>query len=283
TAALLLAFAIAAGVDVVRVGDDIERMNTVFKFSNQAWHLFALGSAYAAWYVWDALGSREESWQPEFGRRWAGPNRYQALAGTVAGLLVLAGSIFLWSGTRERQDERFHDTGFTLDGLAYLQHDPQIPAGLYANLPNDTGQPITLTDDLPMIEWLRNNVEGTPVIVEAPGTLYTWGNRVAINTGLPAVIGWDNHQRQQRTDYAHLIDQRRQDTTAFYTASNTTEAGLYLRQYNVRYVIVGTIERAYYPAGALAKFDAMPALEAVFRDGSAVVYEVDPAKLPVPE
>ncbi|WBL36495.1 DUF2298 domain-containing protein [Tepidiforma flava] len=55
---LALAVAIAAGVDVVTLKNDIVRMNTVFKFSLQAWHLFALGGGYAGWYAVRGLVER---------------------------------------------------------------------------------------------------------------------------------------------------------------------------------------------------------------------------------
>ena len=51
TALLFGGVLVAAAVDLVTVKDDIGRMNTVFKFSLQAWHLFALGSSFAAVYV----------------------------------------------------------------------------------------------------------------------------------------------------------------------------------------------------------------------------------------
>ncbi|HNM79046.1 MAG TPA: DUF2298 domain-containing protein, partial [Tepidiformaceae bacterium] len=57
TALFAIAFAVAVGVDIITLNNDIERMNTVFKFSLQAWQLFALASGYAAWYAGTALWS----------------------------------------------------------------------------------------------------------------------------------------------------------------------------------------------------------------------------------
>ena len=60
------------------------------------------------------------------------------------------------------------------------------------------GITLEFATDRPGIEWLRDNVNGAPVVVEAQWDLYTWANRVSIYTGLPTILGWDWHQTQQR-------------------------------------------------------------------------------------
>src|SRR5690606_36511348 len=148
TAAFIAAFGIAAGVDVVTLNNDIVRMNTVFKFSLQAWQFFAIGGAYATWYVgralWDVRG-----WRPSSRLS----NRGLAMA-TTAGiaLFFLGSAIFLWSGTRARQDARFGDTAMTLDGFAFFEH---------RTFREDLGSPdaaddvdLVLADDRPLVEWL---------------------------------------------------------------------------------------------------------------------------------
>src|SRR6185437_6258589 len=214
TAMFALAFGISAGVDVVTLRNDIVRMNTVFKFGLQAWQFFALGSAFATWYVGRAL------WQTRGWHSRVRPNRKIAAILTTAtiAVLFLCSSIFLISGTRARQDTRFGSTSPTLNGLAFMQN------AVYSD---DLGQQdptkdvtIPLKDDMPLIEWLRSNVQGSPVIVEAVGPLYHWTGRISEYTGLPAVIGWDWHQIQQRTDYTNLVDQRRTDTDQFYKTTD---------------------------------------------------------------
>lgn len=264
------ALAIAAGVDVVTLKNDIVRMNTVFKFSLQAWHLFALASGYAAWYVVRGILERMRG-APRAGRA-AGGLVLAALAG-----IVLASSLFLVSGTRARQQARFGDTPLTLNGFAFFQH------GVFTEPRADgtTADDVTfrLDEDLPLIQWLRRNVEGSPVIVEAVGPLYRWTGRISEYTGLPAVIGWDWHQIQQRTDYAPLVQQRRTEVQRFYTDPSTDFAERFLRKYNVQYVIVGTEERVHGTEPGLAKLAAIPALSEVFRDGPNVIYRVDQARL----
>lgn len=268
-----LAFAIAAGVDVVTVKNDIERMNTVFKFSLQAWQLLAVAGAYGAWYVtgylWEARGWRA---RPRPGR--AAAAILAACAGVV---LLLAASVFVIEGTPARQRARFADLPRGLDGLAYMD------AGIFVE---DRGTPnqaddvtIRLADDEPLIRWLRENVEGSPVIVEAVGPLYHWTGRISVNTGLPTVIGWDWHQVQQRWDYSGLVNERRVETQRFFTDADAASAERFLRKYAVEYVVVGTEERAFGSEAGLARFGQMPALEEVFRSGENVIYRVDQARL----
>ncbi|MBK6320080.1 MAG: phospholipid carrier-dependent glycosyltransferase [Dehalococcoidia bacterium] len=267
TAMFALGFGVAVGVDLVTLKGDIERMNTVFKFGMQAWQLFALASGYAAWYIgaalWEVRGWR---FRPKAGRAVAGLG-----TATILGALWLGASLFLISGTAARQDARFRETGPTLDGFAFL------PGAVFVesvdnNPPADT--PIVLEEDRPLIEWLRNNVEGSPVIVEAVGPLYRWTGRISEYTGLPAVIGWDWHQVQQRTDYSEQIQKRRFETEQFYRVPDQAYAMSYLEKYNVRYVVVGAEERFHGSDVGIAKFAQMPGLEEVFRSGNDAIYRV---------
>ena len=76
-----------------------------------------------------------------------------------------------------------------LNGMDYMK------AAIY----HDRDRELPLVYDRQAIEWLRENMEGSPVILEGNAPLYHWGSRVSIYTGLPTVIGWDWHQKQQRS------------------------------------------------------------------------------------
>jgi YYY domain-containing protein len=267
TAIYALGFGVAIGVDIVTLNGDIERMNTVFKFSLQAWQLLALASAYAAWYSGGALWS-VRGWRPS-----PMPNRKTAAfaaTGAVAALM-LGASLFLYSGTAARQDARFRETGLTLDGFAFLPD-----AVFVESIDNQPAAdvPIRLEDDKPLIDYLRNEVEGSPVIVEAVGGLYRWTGRMSWYTGLPAVIGWEWHQIQQRMDYTDQIQRRRFDTEQFYKTPDAGFASSYLSRYNVRYVVVGGEERFHGTPAGIQKFATMPQLEEVFRSGEDRIYRV---------
>src|SRR5262249_27434832 len=95
---------------------------------------------------------------------------------------------------------------------------PASPPGLngmdYMNAATyyDRDKPLPLKFDRDAIDWLRENVDGSPVILEGNAPLYHWGSRISIYTGLPTVIGWDWHQKQQRSIIDGAIIDRRIDT-----------------------------------------------------------------------
>ena len=60
------------------------------------------------------------------------------------------------------------------------------------------GQRLVLNEDYRAIRWMQDHIKGSPVIVEANCPEYRWCTRFTIYTGLPGVVGWNFHQRQQR-------------------------------------------------------------------------------------
>ena len=63
----------------------------------------------------------------------------------------------------------------------------------------------------------------------------------------------------------------------FYTTADPAEAAAFLKKYNVKYVIVGQLERAFYVPEGIAKFERMAQaglLKPVFTVGQTTVYEV---------
>src|SRR5207244_3859260 len=125
---------------------------------------------------------------------------------------------------------------------------------------HDQNQEIDMAWDKQAIEWLQDNASGSPVIAEANTypTLYGWGNRYAMFTGLPTIVGWDWHERQQRAVVSGGVATKRiQDVKQLYDTTDTKEALSILHRYNVRYLIVGQLERAYYRADGIAKFERM--------------------------
>jgi uncharacterized membrane protein len=68
-------------------------------------------------------------------------------------------------------------------------------------------------------------------------------------TGNPDIVGWDYHQRQQRPGATEEILRRIADVQKAYGSTDARAAWEILHRYGVRYVVVGPLERAYFPAG----------------------------------
>jgi uncharacterized membrane protein len=183
--------------------------------------------------------------------------RWVLLAGITATVLAAAGLIYPVVGTPVRLswDMPSSPRGLSLDGYAWMDGGQIL---------NGTNQPIDFTGDLAAIAWLNDHADGTPVILEAAiGPYRGNGARISSATGLPAVMGWDRHQRQQR--YEDGIAQRMQDVRAIYNELDPARKLELLRRYRVRYVIVGDVER-YWNTPENPTFYASEAGLAVFDD-----------------
>jgi uncharacterized membrane protein len=105
---------------------------------------------------------------------------------------------------------------------------------------------------------------------------------MTIYTGLPGVVGWNWHQRQQRALIPpNLITDRVAEIGVFYTTTDIELARAFLRKYDVRYIIVGQLERNVYPIvegtpDGLAKFEQFEGTSwhEVYRDAHTAIYEV---------
>jgi uncharacterized membrane protein len=134
-----------------------------------------------------------------------------------------------------------------------------------------------LSEDYAAIRWMQDHVSGSPVIMEGYVSEYRWGARYSIYTGLPAVLGWNHHQRQQREFVpGNDVWGRMGDVNLFYETTDLAQAENLLAKYAVRYIVVGQMEQAVYSAEGLAKFAAAEGRlwQEVFRVGDTAIYEV---------
>jgi uncharacterized membrane protein len=306
---ILLGLAVAFGVEVIYVRDfldnsDWERMNTVFKFYYQVWTLLSLGGVLALTQMLGRifpLRSTEEKQQGggddsnqelvdepsddavtshRRGVEWAG-----VLHGGMRIVWVLAfagllfgSSVFLVEGTQARVSDPavwaavqpppggIQPQGLSLDGMAYMR-------GWYPG-------------DYAAINWLNNHIAGAPTIVEASNGPYAWYSRVSIYTGLPDVLGWSSHESQQR--YGDQVYARQSDVQSFYDTEDPAAAVNFLRQYGVKYVYIGSLERTCYmtndqggcvpmSGAALDKFTTLAqagVLHTIYQNSDVVIYQV---------
>ena len=253
----LTAFCVVIGVDIYRVEGDSDRMNTVFKFYLQVWVLLALASAYMLWRLWHGRTSSLD----------ALPRGKKVWLGCLAVLLACV-SVYPVLGTHDRLRIRFDTTiPLTLDGMAYMRDGQQH---------SDQRGTIDLSADYDAIRWIQQNVEGSPVMLEAVTPIYRWGGRVSIYTGLPNIAGWEWHQKQQRWNYAETVSKRIAEVARIYNTPSSQEALDIMRKYGVEYVYLGQVERLYYNPVGLAKFDTGldGALEQVYENRDVRIFRL---------
>ncbi len=242
-------------VEVARLEGDLDRMNTVFKFYLQAWTLFAISAG--ASLVW-LLPRVAYAWHPRLRNIWQ-----------PALMIIVAGTaMFPFMATMDKVNDRMAAKApHTLDGMAYMD---------YAAYP-ENDKTMDLSQDYRAIQWMQKNVSGSPVIVEGNTPEYNWGNRFTVYTGLPGVVGWNWHQRQQRAVTPDTwVYNRVGEISDFYNTGSRSAVVSFLQRYRVRYIIVGQLEQALYSPLGLQKFaDWQGSLwREVYRDGQTVIYEV---------
>jgi YYY domain-containing protein len=236
---ILVACLVIAIPEVVYVRDVFDggpdyRMNTLFKLYYQAWTLLGVVGAYAVYRGWSVLKHYFSS----------------MYAWGAAGLIAAASLGGLYYTVNAPQSANQGGIAQSLDGSALLQ----------ANAPGDYAA----------VQWLRSHVQGHPVEMEATGAAYDAKfARISTFTGLPTVMGWADHEFQWRGADPD-IQRRVDDIKTVYTTSNLTQARSLLRQYGVRYVIVGATEQQTYPGPGLTKFARF--LRTAFSSGGTTVY-----------
>ena len=247
-----LGFGLSLLVEYVVLAGDIGRMNTVFKFYYQVWVFLALASALALPAIFAAL----PAWKPRWRRAWVG----------IFAVLVALSALYPLTATPQKIRDRIVKTAPTLDGLAFAD------TAEYSL----RGKKFQLQPDLHAIRWLQDNVKGSPVLLEMnlDRTLYSWGSRYAIHTGLPTIAGWSWHQRQQQAGLlVSHVDDRIADVQRIYATTDLEEARRLLDQYGVQLIVVGDLERIYAPADGLAKFSRM-GLRKIYDAEGVAIYRV---------
>jgi uncharacterized membrane protein len=164
------------------------------------------------------------------------------------------------------KDRMSSEAPTTLDGMAFIK------TAIY----HDLDSSLDLSQDYRAIRWMQDNILGSPVIVEANQVEYHWATRYTVYTGLPGVIGWNWHQRQQRTLTPHdWVFSRVDDVNQFYNSSELGFALKFLEKYQVSYIILGQLERAKYDPEGIEKFSIYEDIywQVVYQDQETIIYE----------
>ncbi|MBV9579969.1 MAG: hypothetical protein JO057_15370 [Chloroflexi bacterium] len=214
------AFAVAMllGVELIYLDDVFHsRMNTVFKFDENAWVLAGLAAG-----VGVALLGR-------FVRR------ARWLVAGVACVFVIGGLVYPVSAIASRLHEVVPG-GPTLDGTTFLSADDRAAVRWLA---------------------AQNSASGRVVIAEALGNEYDPNSAgMATFSGASTVLGWAGHELQWRGPLP-VIAQRQNDLAALYRDAPTNQIQSILDRYGVQYVVVGDEERRVYGDEVTTRFDGV--------------------------
>ena len=260
-----LALCMTLGVEIIVIGGDIGRQNTVFKFYIQVWLLLSVAGGVAFACLWRA--------SQEFSKT------VKVVWYTPCVLLILIAGLFPIMATRARSFDRMApDLPLTLNGMDYMTqstHFESSPEQGRRSL-------IDLNVDYQLIRWMQENVEGSPVILEGrrPGSEYQWNGRISIMTGLPSVLGWNFHQRQQRTFFPmnEWIFQRERNIQHFYNTDDIDVAVDIIHHFDVRYIIRSGLEAVHSTVEGLEKLDRMVDLGLLsisFEVDGGMIYQVN--------
>jgi YYY domain-containing protein len=226
------------------ISGNFARMNTVFKFYMHLWVLLAVAASYSYY----ELSFR---YLDKFENRMLLKEAIKKTWTFVLMLLVVSCAIFPVVSTFTRI--RDMDAEPALDGMEYMKE------------PN--------RGDYNAITWMQENIEGSPVILEASkdNSSYSYTSRVSANTGLPTVIGWSRHERFWGRENAE-VGKRIEDVSYIYSTGSEEKAIELMGKYNVSYVYMGQLERQTYNV-RMEKFENKTYFEPVYK-GSVTVYKL---------
>jgi uncharacterized membrane protein len=207
------------------------RLNTIFKFYYQAWLMWSLAAAFAVTMLLQGL---RRCWE------W--------LFRVVLVVLLFMCLTYPVLGVYSKTNNFNPGLGWTLDDFQRIVR----------------GSP----DDAAAISWLNTAPYG--VVVEAVGGSYSNYARISEYTGLPTVLGWPGHESQWRGT-SDPQGSREADVAALYATPSWETALAILKQYSVRYVYVGDLERTTY---AVQEQKFQQNLVTVYQKGAVAIYEV---------
>jgi len=210
-----------------------QRANTMFKFTYQSFAMFSLAEGYI---IINILANYKKT-------------ILKFLSLIIILFLIIF--VFLYPYFAIRSFYGFQKYQ-GLDGLTYLEK-------LYP-------------DDYQGILWLRKQIPGQPVILEAVGESYTDFTRVSANTGLPTVLGWRVHEWLWRGSFDEA-SKRTEEVKEIYEGKDINNIKNLLRKYQIKFIFVGNMERQAYPQ--LEEEQLLKLGKIVFSSNQTRIYQLD--------
>ena len=122
--------------------------------------------------------------------------------------------------------------------------------------------------------WLREQPRRT-VLVEGVGSAYSDAARMSSASGVPAVLGWENHEGVWRGGaIGGETARRKAQIEQLYRCGNPGEVRAIAQGLGARLVVVGSVESRLYPESGLKA--VVQAGRTVFNDGACAIVEMQP-------
>lgn len=243
--ASILAWALLAMIAIPEIvyvkdfyGEEFARANTMFKLAFRSQMFGTLAACIAI--GWLALRPGG-----------LGIALAMLLALPLAGVMTYPG----WSLEGRFTPERI--ATWTLDGLGHMDEqdpDDRPLAAMLADLPYAPGE----------------------IMLEAEGQSYSYEGRLSSATGVPTILGWFNHEWFWRGDL-ELVTRRAAAVRAIYEGPDDAQRCALLQRYNVRYVVIGGLERERYPD--LKEVSLLQLGPVLFEQGTARIISIGPGGL----
>jgi len=248
-----IGFSFSIFTEIFVIKNDINRMNTYFKFNFQSWILLNLGSSILLPFILNEINSKVK--------------RYLFII--LSSLLIIIGMSYPIYSIKPRISDRFDDKQYSLNGMKYMEN----------NQYSQKGNLINLSDSYNALIWINDNIPGNPVIVEDSTDLYSWSSRISIYSGLPSVLGWDWHQKQQRSLESNAVTLRKKQIHEFYTTDSSEFIKDFLDFYDVGLIIYGNIEAHNFPefSNRLESMD-ITGINKIYHQDNYKIYEYDVTK-----
>ncbi len=237
------------------------RINTVFKLYYQGWMLWSVASAFALWSVLSTVAEFKPT-----------PLPLRTVFGVVSTALIVMGLVYPVYAITSRYVVEAGRADSNQEAMT-LEGGPSLALG---------------DDDYKSIQCLMQvATSAKDVVAEGAYLASAYHNeygRVSALSGIPTVIGWENHEGQWRGDTfnqaanivfnesGQRVDGRTETVGRLYDTTDWSVAQQIIKQYGITYIYVGPTERRLYTQAGLAKFAP---LTPVCSSGDVDVYSVN--------